>query len=96
MPPEESAKPLDWLSIARLDFDRTQRALRDHDPGLAGFCLQQSVEKFLKASVVSKGGRVRRTHDLEALLDEAVAHDSSLEYFRGGREGIDRGHPRVD
>jgi len=59
-----------------------RRSLRDSDPELAAFCLQQAVEKFLKAFLLSKGWKLRRIHDLEALLDDATAHDASLDQFR--------------
>ena len=82
MRPDESIYPADWLRIPERDRDRVERALRDGDAELAGFCLQQAVEKFLKAFLFARGWRLRRIHDLEALLDDAVAHDASLEQFR--------------
>lgn len=40
MPREESRYPEDWLRLAEKDLGRVERALRDDDPELAGFCLQ--------------------------------------------------------
>lgn len=40
------------------------------------------MEKFLKAFLLSNGWRLRRIHDLEALLDDTVEHDQDLERFR--------------
>jgi HEPN domain-containing protein len=37
---------------------------------------------YLKAFLLSKGWQLRRTHDLQALLNEAIAFDASLERFR--------------
>lgn len=82
MPSKESRYPRDWLSLAEKDLSRVKRSLRDKDPELAGFCLQQAVEKFLKAFLLSKGWKLRRIHDLEALIDDAMAHDTSLDQFR--------------
>jgi len=49
------------------------RSLLDAGDGeLAGFCLQQAVEKFLKAFLLSKGWKLRRVHDLNTLLDDAL------------------------
>jgi len=79
---EESLYPADWLRIAQKDLKRVSRLLRDHDPEMAGFCLQQAVEKFFKAFLLSRGWRLRRTHSLEALLDDALAYEPSLEEFR--------------
>lgn len=82
MPLEESRYPDDWLHIAEKDLARVERSLDDCDPELAGFCLQQAIEKFLKAFLLTKGWRLRRIHDLEALLDDAVIYNPELERFR--------------
>lgn len=82
MPREESPYAVDWLRIAEKDLGRVERMLEDDDPEMAGFCLQQAVEKFLKAFLLSKGWQLRRIHDLEALLDDAMAFDPSLAVFR--------------
>jgi len=88
MPPKESRYPNDWLALAEKDLLRVTRSLRDKDPELAAFCLQQAVEKFLKAYLLSKGWKLRRIHDLEALLDDAMAHDPSLDQFRNACQKI--------
>lgn len=81
MRPKESTYPADWLRIAEKDLARVERQL-DHDPEMAGFCLQQAVEKFLKAFLLSKEWQLRRIHSLDALLDDAVVYAPSLEKFR--------------
>jgi HEPN domain-containing protein len=83
MQPPESSYPLDWLLIAEKDWKRVERLLNEGDPELAGFCLQQAVEKFLKAFLLAQGWQLRRIHSLDALLDDAVTYDASLEGFRG-------------
>lgn len=40
------------------------------------------MEKFLKAFLLAKGWQLRRTHNLDALLDDALAYDASLEESR--------------
>ena len=82
MPPEESQYPLDWLRIAERDLARVEKLLAIDDAQAAGFFLQQAVEKFLKAYLLSCGWRLRRIHDLEVLLNEAVRHDESFDAFR--------------
>ena len=72
----------EWLDIARKDLERTDSLLEIEDTELAGFCLQQSVEKYLKAYLISNGWKLRRTHDLEALLDEAVVHEGEFAEYR--------------
>ena len=82
MPHEESLYPADWLRLAERDWRRVERVLGEQYPELAGFCLQQAVEKFLKAFLLSHGWPLRRIHDLGALLDEAIIYDASFEDFR--------------
>ncbi|MFQ6100618.1 MAG: HEPN domain-containing protein [Anaerolineae bacterium] len=85
---EESLYPGDWLRIAEKDLKRVKRMLAVHDPEVAGFFLQQAVEKFLKAFLLSRGWELRRIHDLGALLDDAVVHTPSLEKFRSACQKI--------
>jgi len=82
MPREESLYPSDWLRVAEKDLGRVGHLLDVQDPEAAGFFLQQAVEKFLKAFLLSKGWQLERIHDLEALLNAALAYDPSLEAFR--------------
>ena len=72
----------DWLEIARKDWRRIGRNLRAHDLEAAAFFLQQCLEKYLKAFLLSHQWRLRRVHELDALLDEAVKHQADLENFR--------------
>ena len=74
MPPEESHYARDWLRVAERDWRRLGQALDDGDAEEAGFWLQQAVEKYLKASLLSKGWRLRKVHDLELLVNEAAAY----------------------
>jgi len=82
MPREQSLYPADWLRIAEKDIGRVEVLLEAHDPDAAGVYLQQAVEKFLKAFLLSKGWALERTHDLEVLLNAALAHEPSFEQFR--------------
>lgn len=87
MPPE-SRYPADWLRIAEKDLARVGGCLHLEDPELAGFCLQQSVEKFLKAFLLRKGWKLRRIHDLAALLDDASNCDPTLDEYRSACQRI--------
>jgi HEPN domain-containing protein len=82
MPREESLYPADWLRIAEKDLGRVVHLLNVYDPDAAGFYLQQAVEKYLKAFLLSKGWRLERIHDLETLLNDAVTYAPILEPFR--------------
>ena len=88
MPRKESLYPTDWLRIAEKDLQRAEHLLGIHDAEAAGFYLQQAVEKFLKAFLLSKGWKLERIHDLEALLNDALAYDPSLEEFRSACQKI--------
>jgi len=79
---EESLYSGDWLRIAEKDLKRVERMLATGDPEAAGFYLQQAMERFLKAFLLSRGWGLKRIHDLEALLNQALAYDASLEEFR--------------
>ena len=72
----------DWLPYARRDWSRAELLLREHDPAGAGIHLQQAVEKYLKGWLLDRGWTLRRTHEVERLLDEAVQLDPSLRPFR--------------
>lgn len=88
MPREESHYPADWLRIAEKDHARVEHLLGIPDPEAAGFFLQQSVEKYLKAFLLLRGWELRRVHDLEALLNEALQYDPSLEPYRSACQKI--------
>lgn len=72
----------EWIQIAEKDWRRIQVQLDADDPEFAGFCLQQAVEKFLKAYLLAQGWELRKIHNLDALLTDAVTYDPSLERFR--------------
>ena len=78
----ESSYPKDWLRIAEKDLGRVELMLEAEDPDAAGFYLQQTTEKFLKAFLLSNGWQLKRIHDLETLLNDALQFDPSLEEFR--------------
>jgi len=44
--------------------------------------LQQSVEKYLKGWLLDRGWKLRRTHEADSLLDDAVTYVTSLQPFR--------------
>lgn len=78
----ESLQPSDWFAKARKDWQRVRKRLAEGDSEDAAFHLQQALEKYLKGYLLSKGWRLKRIHDLEFLLDEALAFNAELERFR--------------
>ncbi len=74
----------EWLRAASTDIKMFSLALGDPDLAEpAAFHLQQTVEKYLKAYLISKGWRLQRTHNLGTLLDEAIKYDSGFGQFAG-------------
>lgn len=84
MPREESRYPDDWFRVGRKELRRAEHLLEINDLDGAAFNLQQAAEKFFKGYLLSKGWELRRIHDLEPLLNEALRYDSGLEEFRAG------------
>jgi len=83
MPLEESLYPQDWFAKARQDVRTVEILLREEgDAEVAGFHLQQAVEKYLKGYLLSQGWGLERIHNLEALLNEAIRFEPELEGFR--------------
>jgi HEPN domain-containing protein len=74
-------KVAEWLRVARADWQRAMRMLEDEDTVAAGFFLQQSLEKYLKAFLIERGWSLRKIHELEALLDDAVKYQPGLDAF---------------
>jgi len=71
----------DWKKIAKIDWARVRRNLRDRDAIAAGFFLQQCLEKYLKAFLLTHGWKLKKIHRLDTLLDEAVNYDERLQVF---------------
>lgn len=83
MPPTRKGRyPREWLKKAAADLARVPRRLDEGDVDDAAFHLQQALEKYLKGFLLSQGWILKKIHDLEALLDDAVTYDRQLEAFR--------------
>ena len=82
MPPKNSVYPRDWFRIAERDFKRAEQLLKLDDAEGAGYNLQQAVEKYMKGFLLSKRWKLKRVHDLELLLNDALKYESTLEEFR--------------
>lgn len=87
-PHEESLYIENWRKVARQDWHRIRVMLADGDGDGAGFFLQQALEKYLKAYLLGHGWRLKKTHTLHSLLDDAVAFESRLDPFRPACERI--------
>ena len=79
---QESRYPEDWFRVGARELKRARLLLNGGDLGGAGFNAHQAVEKYLKGYLLSRGWELRRIHDLEALLNEALTHDAAFDTFR--------------
>jgi len=82
MPSRDSLYPQDWFRIGEKDLKRAEHLLTIDDAEGAGYHLQQAVEKYLKGFLLYKGWRLKRIHDLEVLLNDALKYEKTLEKYR--------------
>src|SRR5262245_1591709 len=82
MPSRDSLYPQDWFRIGEKDLKRAEHLLAIDDAEGAGYHLQQAVEKYLKGFLLYKGWRLKRVHDLEVLLNDALKYEKTLEKYR--------------
>jgi len=82
MSAKESRYSDDWFRKGDADLRSVSRLLEGEDIDIAAFHLQQAIEKYLKGYLIGKGWKLRRVHELEVLLNEAIQFDKSLERFR--------------
>lgn len=80
--PNNSLAPEDWIKIARKDWQRIKRNIRDDDAEAAGFYLQQSLEKYLKAFLLKHDWKLKKIHALHDLLSDSAVYKPTLEIFR--------------
>ncbi|MEW6026656.1 MAG: HEPN domain-containing protein [Planctomycetota bacterium] len=77
-----SLYPNDWMEKAQKDLKRVNVLLSARDAAGAGFHLQQAIEKYLKAYLLTKGWKLEYINDPPKLLNYAKEYDSGLETFR--------------
>ena len=63
------------LAAAELLFDRSEYF------DVVLFHLHQAVEKFLKGFLIHSGWRLKKIHDLETLITEAIDFDGAFEKY---------------
>lgn len=73
MPGTDPTVPSDWLARAELDFEAAEILLTQAGPlAMVAFHIQQAIEKYLKGFLIHTGWRLRRVHDLEVLIQQAL------------------------
>lgn len=79
---KESLYPKDWFAKAEKDVFRAEILFDRDDFEGAGFHLQQALEKYFKGYLISRGWKLKKTHDLEVLLNFSLEHNKDLEEHR--------------
>src|SRR5205814_6425866 len=75
----------EWVDKAEADYAAAlllRRSRKKHSRDIVCFHLQQCVEKYLKARLEEAGTAYPKTHDLERLLDLAVAVEPTWAVYR--------------
>lgn len=83
MNPDNSPYVQEWVARAERDWRLASLLLDEEEPEGAGYHLQQSLEKLLKAYLIARDWRLERTHNLVDLLEEAAAYDAALGDYCG-------------
>lgn len=71
-----------WCRYARRDWRRARIMEREGDLQATGMFLQQAVEKYLKGFLLDQGWSLRKTHELDLLLEEAIKYRPRLAAYR--------------
>ena len=71
----------DWPRFAERDWQRIQKRLDEYDQEDAAFHLQQALEKYLKAFLLSQGWELEKVHTLSILLDKAAKYKPEIGKF---------------
>jgi HEPN domain-containing protein len=87
--------PLDWFTKAERDWGLASHAQENTPeyPDLICYHCQQAAEKYLKSIVIYHGLPMRKTHDLELLLDllSSIETEISIEFYQNARTINDYG-----
>ena len=79
---KESLYAKDWFKKADNDLKAAEILFNAKNLASASFHIQQAIEKYLKGYLLSKGWKLRRIHELDELLDEALSHNPDFQKFR--------------
>jgi HEPN domain-containing protein len=81
--------PLDWYTKAERDWGLASHAQKHTPeyPDLICYHCQQAAEKYLKSLVIHHGLPMRKTHDLEELLDllSPVETIIDIDFYKNAR-----------
>ncbi len=82
MPEAEARLPADWYARGDMDIRAADILLAQDGPlPVIAFHIQQAIEKYLKGFLISTGWPLRRIHDLEILVRDAIDRDPDFTPF---------------
>ena len=73
----DAGNPADWLTFAEADLYAAEALLKQQI--VFAVCrskLAESVEKLLKADLIHRGWLLRKTHDIQSLLDDLAEYSA--------------------
>lgn len=78
----DESNPVDWFWLAKERLESADALVASRGVCLSAVeLLQESVERYLKGYLISKGWKLERIHDLNRLLDLSIAHCSGFSLF---------------
>ncbi|MBI2304150.1 MAG: HEPN domain-containing protein [Chloroflexi bacterium] len=77
--PDKGKAVSEWLARGDNDVQTARLAFRASAPtGTIAILIQQAAEKYLKGYLLSRGWRLKKTHDLRELVDRAIEYDATF------------------
>jgi len=78
----------EWLERGKRDLETAKILFSSSDYfEIILFHIHQAVEKYIKGFLISRGWKLKKIHDLEVLITEAIKFDDSFkEYLDFGRK----------
>lgn len=76
--------PAEWFERAEKDLSSARHLLGEPEAAFvlpAATLLQQAAEKYLKGYLLANGWKLKRTHDLSELLDDALPFAPELKRY---------------
>jgi HEPN domain-containing protein len=75
--------PADWLLLAKERLESADALFTARGACYSAVeLLQESVERYLKGFLISRGWQLERIHDLNRLLDLTIAHHADFSRFQ--------------
>ena len=73
----------EWIRYAQMDYDAAKQLslFRESFMEIVCYHCQQSAEKILKAYAIAQGEPLKKTHDLETLLEQCIHFDEQFAAF---------------